>query len=649
MQLWINSRGQIIETPVSEGPVVLGRDPDCDVMLVDPDVSGRHCRIGRLDDQTLQIEDLGSSNGTRVNGVRTDQARLSLGDSVQLGGTLILVVQAPEAGDPARSGRFARLDRESLKNFKAGTRRYNPSKRVKTGPDRADARGTLGFRVQQLTLLSQRIASELDLRRLLDTTLTAIVEFTGAARGAVFLRSVEGENHFAHGLNMTRELIEGDARRFIDAFLADALNTRDLVLGKRPNTELEISAATATVALCHGLCVPLLTPSHHAPRRGERRSRPPETENRIYGFLYLDRDEGAISLDSDDRQLIKSLATHAALCLQNVHLFRRATTDPLTGLLNRESFKRLLGDEQRAAKAEDEPLALIMLDLDHFKSINDRHGHPVGDAVLVEVADRLKSRLRGDDLVGRYGGEEFVIGLPRSGLEAARSVAESLRRVLAESPITEAALNVTASLGLAVFPSHAGDTDRLVKRADQALYAAKNSGRNRVVTWNSELELLGHQNDPLAGLISGDTLRDHRNLALFFRIAKAITTAPPTPASLSEICAELVAALRARHGVLLRMDNEALRLVAESPPGFDEADANLARLAERLDRQTTPTLLTPAESGAGCHALPLICHGELMGALLLEAEGAGDFRGADLGLFEALSGQLGLGLKLCQS
>jgi diguanylate cyclase (GGDEF)-like protein len=126
------------------------------------------------------------------------------------------------------------------------------------------------------------------------------------------------------------------------------------------------------------------------------------------------------------------------------------------------------------------PLTAIMLDLDHFKHINDRYGHGRGDDVLAAVGSILKDTLRESDFVGRYGGEEFLILLPATGCDEAKRVAEKVRTAIAGIVVATIHQPVTASLGCAVFPKDAGDDDTLFRTADRALYAAKADGRDRV-------------------------------------------------------------------------------------------------------------------------------------------------------------------------
>ncbi len=174
-------------------------------------------------------------------------------------------------------------------------------------------------------------------------------------------------------------------------------------------------------------------------------------------------------------------------------LTRLAVTDSLTGIANRRQLLAGLEQEVRRAGRSGRPLSVLMLDLDHFKAVNDRYGHAVGDAVLIAVVTRCLARLRAIDLCGRIGGEEFVVVLPETDEEGAAATAERLRADMADTPLDTATgpLDVTVSIGIATHrpgarPHHPGAdgaadaTQALLQRADDALYRAKAGGRNCV-------------------------------------------------------------------------------------------------------------------------------------------------------------------------
>jgi len=161
-------------------------------------------------------------------------------------------------------------------------------------------------------------------------------------------------------------------------------------------------------------------------------------------------------------------------------LERLAITDPLTELANRRRFAEALAAEIERSRRYGNPLALVLADLDHFKRVNDRHGHAAGDEVLRECARALRQSVRAPDLVARYGGEEFAVLMPQTGLEQAIESAERARAALAALRVPPVDWPLSASFGVAALLPGEGAA-ALLARADAALYEAKHAGRNRVV------------------------------------------------------------------------------------------------------------------------------------------------------------------------
>jgi diguanylate cyclase (GGDEF)-like protein len=169
--------------------------------------------------------------------------------------------------------------------------------------------------------------------------------------------------------------------------------------------------------------------------------------------------------------------------IENSELRRDNTVDPLTGLFNRRQLEQLLERELEFAARSLHPLSIIMVDLDHFKAINDQHGHAAGDAVLAGVAGVLRARLRKYDAPCRYGGDELLVIVPGAGTAEAQALAEALRLQIEQACFSDEAgalPGVTASLGIASYPEHGTTPEALKRRADTALYAAKAAGRNCV-------------------------------------------------------------------------------------------------------------------------------------------------------------------------
>jgi diguanylate cyclase (GGDEF)-like protein len=214
---------------------------------------------------------------------------------------------------------------------------------------------------------------------------------------------------------------------------------------------------------------------------------PVRAEGTVIAVLHLVR---LAPFTPEDRQFLEIVAAQVALALGRIKLITSletlSITDALTGIANRRHWDLRLAEEVARAQRYRYPLAVLMVDIDHFKQINDRYGHQIGDFVLQQVVQRLRQNLRRTDFVARYGGEEFGVLAPQTSLESARILSERLRRAIHSEPITVTGTNgpvaipVTISVGVAVFPDHAQNESDLVAAADAALYQAKQAGRNCV-------------------------------------------------------------------------------------------------------------------------------------------------------------------------
>lgn len=198
-------------------------------------------------------------------------------------------------------------------------------------------------------------------------------------------------------------------------------------------------------------------------------------------WLWSDR------LEPNDLPVHSIFASQVAIALENARLYAEvrtlAMTDDLTGLYNRRQLFQIARQEIEKARAYAQDLSLIIVDLDEFKAVNDTYGHVVGDEVVVEVANRCRLHARKSDLLGRYGGDEFIILLPNTDLQAAATVAERLREMIQTRAVktTGGDVFITASLGVASIAEDTTDLVSLLIHADKSLYAAKQSGRNKVV------------------------------------------------------------------------------------------------------------------------------------------------------------------------
>jgi diguanylate cyclase (GGDEF)-like protein len=184
----------------------------------------------------------------------------------------------------------------------------------------------------------------------------------------------------------------------------------------------------------------------------------------------------------EEQNMLETICEPLGFSLDNRELFKKAMTDEMTSLYNHRYFKVRLENEMREHIERKKSLALVIIDIDHFKKFNDSYGHRTGDKVLIEVAHCIKDTCRSTDVAARYGGEEFACILPDIGNDDITIIGERMRKAIEKRLVkTEnfGTLNVTASLGIAIFPKHGDEINKLIEAADSALYEAKRAGRNQ--------------------------------------------------------------------------------------------------------------------------------------------------------------------------
>ncbi|MDX6225675.1 MAG: hypothetical protein QOE64_2051, partial [Frankiales bacterium] len=315
---------------------------------------------------------------------------------------------------------------------------------------------------RDLGRLGETLSSTHDLTRILAVILDTAVETLRAAAGAVFLTSTGEADLY---LKVGRGL---DGR--------GSTSTARLALGSGV-----IGTVAATARPLRGQPGVDLSPAPGEPTADDVIAVPLRASGRVIGVLALyDRASGAFT--DEDLDSISTFAGQASVAVDNVLLHQEAqrlsVTDGLTGLSNYRAFQRQLAREVDRALRFQRPLALLLLDIDNFKQVNDGYGHQVGDEVLVELGRRLQHEVRDVDSVARYGGEELVVVLPETDSEGAALLAARVHEAIRGTPFAVGAttLAVTVSIGVSSLPDHGSTPAELIRAADEAMYAAKAAG-----------------------------------------------------------------------------------------------------------------------------------------------------------------------------
>ena len=323
---------------------------------------------------------------------------------------------------------------------------------------------------RNLTRLGDTLSSTHDLKKMLAVILeTAMVTIRAEAGSLMLFSGNRDELYLKVGRGLDGRLPTPDNVRVAvgDGVAGVVARTGEPVHGRVGSDRDELQLAAAE------------------PRAESVVSVPLKSQNRVIGVLNLyDRVMGD-DFDDDDVATIRSFANQATVAIDNVLLHQEAQrlsiTDGLTGLWNYRYFQMTFDKEIERASRFERPLALLVMDLDKFKAVNDEYGHQRGDSVLIELATRIKGTIREVDILARYGGEEFVLILPETDLEGAVQAAGKicdLVRLRRFGAAGEVPIRVTVSIGVAVFPDHGSSASALVRSADSALYAAKEAGRD---------------------------------------------------------------------------------------------------------------------------------------------------------------------------
>lgn len=278
---------------------------------------------------------------------------------------------------------------------------------------------------------------------------------------------------------------------------------------------LEFSSSEINImlqGLKAALCIPIIMKSQEGTFNN----------NLIKGYIYLESDRIINNFNYLSVMKCNVLSRLVGISIERYQLQMTSSIDKLTGVLTRKSLEEALIENIDKAEAFGTIFSIIMMDMDHFKEINDRFGHQTGDEVLKKACSIIRANLSKDTVFGRYGGEEFIILLPDVDAKNALLIAENLRYKVDSAKILGNKTDITVSMGISTFPHHAEWKEELIEKADQALYISKELGRNRCKVWTSEFANKTKGRNKLSGIVSGNMVQDSRNVLVMVDIIELI-------------------------------------------------------------------------------------------------------------------------------
>ncbi|WP_010095317.1 diguanylate cyclase [Ornithinibacillus scapharcae] len=232
----------------------------------------------------------------------------------------------------------------------------------------------------------------------------------------------------------------------------------------------------------------------------------------VLGYIYLETDQLIHNFNTLGIAKCDELMGFLAAMLEKHQLKLSATIDKLTGTLTRKYLDDALQEIFEFSRESSEPFSIIMYDLDRFKQVNDRFGHQIGDNMLSKVSSLVTNSLDEAQIIGRYGGEEFIIILPSLEAEETKRFAEELRVKIASKKLLGDKFEITVSMGIASYPKQGQTVKELIEKADQALYVAKERGRNNSLIWQEDFQVKAKPQNKLSGILTGDDIKDSRNV-----------------------------------------------------------------------------------------------------------------------------------------
>ncbi|WBW97347.1 diguanylate cyclase [Oceanirhabdus sp. W0125-5] len=384
----------------------------------------------------------------------------------------------------------------------------------------------------------------------------------------------------------------------------------------------------------HGIiCLPIEDSAHRDIINLHDRKSFKNRSTRIKGVLYIE--SYSILNNFNEHTVSKCLELIPLLnaTMSSYEFKMISAIDKLTGVYTRKYLMDSFKLELEKTYEEGNQLSILIADLDHFKNINDKFGHQKGDEVLKEASRIMKNSIRGEDIIGRYGGEEFLIILPNASSNDAEQIAERIRMNLMNSNIIGENYPVTSSIGIASYPEHSRLQEELIEKADKALYDAKEEGRNRVKIYSTLMEFGNKGANKLSGIITGNSVEDSRNVLTFIEVLELMDEQISSSNKIFKLLGRLIETTEAEEGTLFKVNDgeisEVLSRRRYNENWIEKEDYNEEIVREvieskkeictidwNLRNRNNPFTGLPDWNSIIC--IPLIIEGEVTAILLLE-------------------------------
>ncbi len=306
------------------------------------------------------------------------------------------------------------------------------------------------------------------------------------------------------------------------------------------------------------------------PDQSRRRYDPISSRQILMGYLYFHTDKLLNNFTIQAYEEIDSLGNLLVVLIDNYDLKKSSSIDKLTGVYQRRFIEHQLKRVLVEANRNHSLLSIVMADIDHFKNVNDLYGHRKGDEILRKIGDILKTHVRKGDMVGRYGGEEFIVLLPKTGEMDAYNVCEKLRTSIDAKKLLGEDQTLTLSFGVSTYPLHGSLESELIEKADKALYESKNNGRNQTTLWSQNLIYNNKRYDKLAGIMTGSLSSDTRIVKSIVDIIASVTRDATKKEKMYEILSIVVDIVEATSvSVIIEKDHE-VKQVYTRKKGIDQ-------------------------------------------------------------------------------